>query len=192
MRGPIRAAVCVAALFTIAVASPAFADSPSGLGSSSASKGDGTTVVIGGREYGPKDGLRIDTLQFELEPGSGTVGVVFDDTSNGVGSVSPMATWGSSYAISSEWWSQLGYDGKAKAAANVYSGLRIIQVCIWYTRAGEGIVGPKICSYAGGTCSYWAPGPEVRESVWDSLDPFAPPTVFNIQTARILPQIAPC
>lgn len=190
MRRPIRAAVCVAALFTIAVASPVFADSPSGSGR--ASKADGTTVVVGGREYGPKDGLRIDTLQFELQTGSGTVGVVFDSTSDGAGSVSPMAAWGSSYAISTEWWSQLGYDGKAKAAANVYNGLRIIQVCIWYTRAGEGIVGPKICSDAGGTCSYWAPGPEVRESVWDSLNPFAPPTVFNIQTVRILPQIAPC
>ncbi len=109
MRGSIRAAVCVAALFTMSVASPVLADSPAESNSSRASKGDSTTIEIGGREYGPKDGLRIDTLQFELETGSGPVGVVFDDTSNSVGSVSPMATWGSSYAISTEWWSQLGY-----------------------------------------------------------------------------------
>jgi hypothetical protein len=134
---------------------------------------------------------QVDTLQFELEPGSGTVGVVFDDTSNDVGSVIPMATWGSSYAISTEWWSQLGYDGKAKAAANVYGGLRIIQVCIWYTREGAGVVGPKICSDAGSSGSYWLSGPEVRESVWDSLNPFDPPTVFHISTARIDPQAAP-
>lgn len=189
MRGSIRVAVCVGALFTIAVASPVYADSPSG----KASKGDGTTAVIGGREYGPKEGLAIDTVQIELGPGSGTVGIVFDDTSGGVGGVTPMATWGSSYAISTQWpWPGFGYDGKAKAAANVYNGLRIVQVCFWYTRAGEGTIGTKMCSNAGGTCSYWAPGPEVTESVWDSMDPFAPPTVFNIQTYRILPQIAPC
>lgn len=60
-------AVCVGALFAIAVASPVYADSPSG----KASKGDGTTAVIGGREYGPKEGLAIDTVQIELGPGSG-------------------------------------------------------------------------------------------------------------------------
>ena len=100
-----------------------------------------------------------------------------------------MATWGASYAISTEWWSQLGYDGKAKAAANLYAGLRIIQVCIWYTRDGEGVVGAKVCSNANSPNCVWVPGPEKTTSAWDSLNPFAPPTVFNISTVRISPGI---
>ena len=83
----------------------------------------------------------------------------------------------------------MGYDGKAKAAANVFGTLRIIQVCMWYTRDGEGVVGPKMCSNADSSTGFWRPGPEVRESVWDSLNPFAPPTIFRVSTVRINPGI---
>lgn len=116
------------------------------------------------------------------------MGVVFDDTSPGLGGISPQFTWGTSYAISTET-VQLFYSGKAKAAANIYSGKRIIQVCIWYTRAGAGVVGPKVCSNADSSTGAWRPGPEKTTSAWDSLNPFDPPTNFNVSTVRIDPGI---
>jgi hypothetical protein len=149
------------------------------------------TVVIDGREYGPKDGLQVDTQQFIVKSGSGPITVVFGGpTSTGSGSVTPMTTtnWGSSYAISNEWWTQLGYDGYAKAAGNVYSTKRIIQVCIWYTREGEsGVSGAKVCSNAVDNYN-WTPGPQVHTSAWDSLNPFVH-TIFNISTVRIDPRL---
>lgn len=145
------------------------------------------TVVIDGREYGPRDGLRVDTWQIEIEPGAGPVGMVFDGVSSRPGLVTPMATWGSSYAISTET-VQLYYSGKAKAAANVYNGRRIIQVCIWYTRGGV-MKSAKVCSNATSAGTYWSPGSEVRTGAWGSLNPWAPPTIFNISTVRIDPRI---
>jgi hypothetical protein len=142
--------------------------------------------VIDGREYGPKDGLKVDTYQCEIEPGSGTVGIEFRDAPQGPGSVTPQATWGSSYAISTEWWSQLGYDGKAKAAANIFNNKRIIQVCMWYTRGGAAVSG-TVCSNAASTGGSWLSGPEKTMSVWDSLNSRDPPTVFNFSTVRINP-----
>jgi hypothetical protein len=153
------------------------------------------SVVIGGREYGPKDGLQIDTQQFVLKSGSGPISVVFGGpTSTGSGSVTPLAAtyWGTSYANSYEWRSLLGYDGYAKAAGNVYSNKgiiqRIIEVCIWYTMGGMP-VSSYVCSDA--VDSYgWTPGPQVQLHVWDSLWPWADPTDFNIHTVRIDPRIS--
>jgi hypothetical protein len=165
-------------------ATPESADSPSAC--RSATTQAPKTVVIDGREYGPKDGLKVDTYQCEIEPGSGTVGIEFRDAPQGPGSVTPQATWGSSYAISTEWWSQLGYDGKAKAAANIFNNKRIIQVCMWYTRGGAAVSG-TVCSNAASTGGSWFSGPEKTMSVWDSLDSRDPPTVFNFSTVRINP-----
>jgi hypothetical protein len=176
------------ALITVAIPTSTWAGGPSASDSEDGHRKP-TTVVIDGREYGPKDGLQIDTWQFEIEPGSGSVGLVFDDmTSDAPGSITPMATWGASYAISTEWWSQLGYDGKAKAAANIWNGLRIIKVCMWYTRGGV-VVAAQVCSTASSPWGTWLPGPEKTMSVWDSLDPFAPPTVFNFSITRINPGV---
>ncbi len=190
MRRVSRAVVSVAALFILAGTTPVFAGSPVASDSVNA-RSHRNTFVIDGREYGPKDGLKVDTFQFELQPGSGSVGVVFGETPNGPGSVIPLGStyWGTSYAISTEWWSQLGYDGKAKAAANVYNNLRIVEVCIWYTREGAGVVGAKVCSDASSDTGVWLPGPEVTTSAWDSLNPLDPPTVFNISTVRIDPRL---
>lgn len=165
---------------------PVFADSPSGSESENA-RNDRKTVVVDGREYGPKDGLEVDTFQFEIEPGSGPVGLVFEDTSKEPGSITPQVAWGASYAISTEWWSQLGYDRKARAAANIFNGKRIVQVCMWYTRAGEGNVSPTVCSTANFLAGTWSSGPEKTMPVWDSPNPIAPPTVFNFSTVRINP-----
>jgi hypothetical protein len=68
-------------------------------------------------------------------------------------------------------------------------GLRIIQVCIWYTREGAGVAGAKVWSNADSNGSYWVSGPEVRTSATDSINPFDPPTVFNISTVRIAPGV---
>lgn len=145
---------------------------------------DGSVVVIDGVEYGPEDGLEVDVTQYEIEPGSGTVGETFGEPT---GEIGPMATWGSSYAISTET-AQLRYNGKAKAGGNVYSGKRIIKVCFWYSRGGDP-VSSTYCSTASSAGSGWQPGSEVTHGVWDSLNPWAPVTIFNIRTTRINPDI---
>jgi hypothetical protein len=168
----------------MAGAAPVFADSPSG-SDSEKGRNDPKTVVIDGREFGPKDGLKVDTQQIELVPGSGDVSVVFEDTTNG--SVTPQLTWGASYAISKETF-QVRYDGKAKAAGNVFNGKRIIQVCIWYTRDGVQ-KGDKVCSNADTVGANWVAGPERTTWCWDDPAPWAPHTIFNISTVRIDPRI---
>ena len=118
-----RLCICLVAIAAVAPAGVASAASPSST--------DSRYVVIDGRRFGPKDGLEIDTYRIELTSGStAEVGMIFTDPSSSLGGISPMATWGASYAISWEDW-QWWYHGKAKAAANIYSGKRIIQVCIW-------------------------------------------------------------
>lgn len=66
--------------------------------------------------------VEVEHLQFEITPGSGPVGVSY--SSDCPDSPGVRTVWGSSYAISTELL-QLQYQGKAKAAANVYQGKRI-------------------------------------------------------------------
>lgn len=186
MRVLSRVAVSLATLIVMAGATTASADTSSASDSANA-RGNPNTVVIDGREYGPRDGLGVETLQYEIKPGSGPVGAVWESKANRLGPITPQATWGASYAISTETL-QLYYSGKAKAAGNVYSNKRIIQVCIWYTRDGV-MKSAKVCSNAGTTNGYWSSGPEVTTGAWDTLDPWAPPTIFNISTVRINPNI---
>lgn len=145
------------------------------------------TVVINGQEYGPRDGLRTDTIRIEIEPGSDPVSTVWGAEPGRPGGILPQVAWGYSYAYSFEAWS-LYYTGHALAAGNVYQNKRIIQVCIWYTR-GTSVVGSKVCSNATSNGSSWSSGSDVTTSAWDTLDPFAPPTIFNISTSRINPNI---
>ena len=154
---------------------PALADSPQ----------ETDVAVIEGQSYGRLQGAKVDTYQLEITPGSDPVGMVWEGARKGGRNIFPEATWGSSYAISTET-VQLYYSGKAKAAGNVYSNKRIIQVCIWYTRDGV-MKSDKVCSNAVSTGNGWASGPEVRTGAWDSLNPWAPPTIFNISTVRISP-----
>ncbi len=172
---------------TVATVGLAFTGAVSAGANTTAVESDTTpdTVIIDGREFGPEDGLEVVVEQFEVETGAGTVGEVFD-TPLEPGTITPFATWGSSYATSTETL-QLKYTGRAKAAANVYNGKRIIQVCFWYTR-GTQVVASKICSNASSD-SGWRAGVEKSKSVWDSLVPNAPKTIFNISTARIDPNI---
>ena len=139
------------------------------------------TAVIAGHLYGPKDGLRIVTESHEVTPGGGQVGTTWVTPPKGM---STQAVWGTSFAYSKEIL-QLEYMAYAKAAANVFSGLRIVQVCFWYTRGGVRLI-PNTCSSAsfnGG----WNQGAEVNRGVSDTLDPNAPQTIFNISTYRIDP-----
>ncbi|MES2210836.1 MAG: hypothetical protein V4515_11725 [Chloroflexota bacterium] len=57
-------------------------------------------------------------------------------------------------------------------------------MCIWYTRDGEQ-KGDKVCSNATSNGFMWLAGPEKTTWCWDDLNPWAPPTIFNISTARI-------
>lgn len=183
-----RVAVCAAALFVMAGATPVLAASPGTGDPSSACDLVATqtpkTLEVSGRKLGAKDGIKVDTYQCELLPGSGTVGLEFSEPPQG--SITPQIAWGSSYAISTEWWNQLGYDGKAKADANIWSGKRIIQVCMWYTRGGAK-VSDTVCSNAASTGGSWLAGPVKTMSVWDSLDPNAPHTIFNFSKVGINP-----
>lgn len=168
------AAASLALVATIAGAGTAYANDPD--------SDDPPTLTIDGHTYGPEDGLQIDTESFVVSAGGGDIGVVFEDP-NDEGTAG-RTSWGSSYAYSTEIL-QLGYQGYAKAGANVYSGLRIVEVCFWYTRGGVRLT-PTTCSDAyfnGG----WNAGAEVQRGVDDTLDPWAPQTVFNISTARIDP-----
>jgi hypothetical protein len=173
-------AVVLATLFAVAGGTLAFAVSP--------------TVEIDGRTYGPLEGLEIETRSVEIKPGSGPIVAVFGgptaaDTETGSESVVPLITWGSSYAITVESW-QFFYDGRAKAAANIYSSKRIIQVCIWYERAGA-VISAKRCSNADGNTGTWRPGPEVTVSATDSLGLFDPPTEFKWSRVLINPGLLP-
>lgn len=101
--------------------------------------------------------------------------------------MTPQDAWGSSYAISRElaW---VRYVGTARAAGNIYGGQRITGVCIWYTRNGA-MKSYKGCSYASSNGRSWAAGPVTIVETWDTIDPNAPKTIFNIQTTRINPNI---
>jgi hypothetical protein len=127
-------------------------------------------------------GEQIDLYQIQISPGAAPTSVVWADRLG-----LSRSAWGASYATSSEIF-QLYYEGKAKAAGNVYQNLRIISVCIWYTR-GTARVSSEVCSNAIGDTYGWHPGPEVSVGVFDTLDWNAPPTVFNIKTTRINPNI---
>lgn len=123
------------------------------------------------------DGSVEDTYQIELVPGQGTVTINWPDKLR--------QAWGSSYATSSEYL-QLYYRGVAKAAGNVYSNLRIVEVCIWYTRDAVKI-SSKVCSNAYFSGGIWRSGVEASTTTWDALTWDGPKTIFNISTVRIPP-----
>ena len=145
---------------------------------------DSSELHIGGKVYGAESGLVQELEQVEVTPGNAEVIKRMGGTGFGV---APNATWGSSYATSTET-AQIYYTGKAKAAANVYAGKRIVQVCIWYSRGGTRVSGTA-CSNANSARGYWVAGPEVETSAWDTLDWNAPKTIFNISTSRINPGV---
>ena len=155
-------------------AGPAFADSSAASPQNSAASQENT---------GP-DVPQFQTFEIQVEviPGSAPISYVWSDRQ-----ALTRSTWGASYATSTEILFLL-YQGKARAAGNVYQGLRIVKVCIWYSRDGQQIT-PKVCSNATGGPSYWAPGPEVGLVAQDSLGWEDSKTTFHIETTRISPII---
>lgn len=125
------------------------------------------------------DGYEVDNYELELTPGGGTVGLRWGDRTR--------ATWGASYATSTEI-AYLYYQGKARAAGNVFDGKRIVQVCIWYSRNSVNLTS-VVCSNASSASGVWTSGPEVSVGAWDTLVWDAPKTIFNIQIARISPSV---
>lgn len=140
-------------------------------------------VVVNGRSYGPEEGLVVEEGEVTLTSKAASTA--------GKGDVSTYGTstfkWGSSYTSSTESL-QLKYTGKAYAAANVYSSKRIIQVCFRYTRGNKNVTG-WICSNASTSGSRWVPGKVASKSIWDSLNPSAPKTVFHYKKAMIDPRV---
>lgn len=183
-----HAAFLVASAVTVALAStmstPAGATASPARADDTPSNIETQTAVIDGHEFGPKDGLEVDTESFIVTSGGGPVGKTYGNTSNGI---SPMATWGSSYAYSTEIW-QFFYKGQGRAAGNVYGGKRIVKVCFWWTRGGKKVSGTK-CSSAKSTGHGWGTGPEAVGTFNDTLGSHDPKTKFHIKTTRINPNV---
>lgn len=134
-------------------------------------------VTIDGRTFGPEHGLVIEETMVTLSRPREftTLGDLF------------YKYWGSSY-VRSYHSLEVRYTGTAYAAANVYQGQRIIQVCFQYRRGGSNLI-PWTCSNATSNGSSWSPGPIVSATVYGTLDPNAPVTTFHYSTYRIDPGI---
>lgn len=117
---------------------------------------------------------------------AGALDVEWGGAAASTGGIVPLATWGSSYAISTEQ-AQLHYYGKALAAGNVYGGQRIIEVCIHYANPGNH--SPTVCSDATSTGSSWISGSEHHVTFWDNLSINWPPTNFYIDRVVINPNV---
>ncbi|KAA9106381.1 hypothetical protein [Microbacterium rhizomatis] len=144
-------------------------------------------LMVDGQRLDADDGLTITTESFEMASGGGRVGTTYytDPPTDGV--ISPQWVEGSSFAYAEEV-VQLGYVGHGKAGANVSGGQRIVQVCFWWSRGGVRLTS-NFCSDASFANGSWVAGREVTGSMNDTLDPVAPPTIFNISTARVDPNL---
>ncbi len=178
-------AAALAAVIVVGGALPAMAENGSTDGSGSEHP---ATVSVGKRTFDSADGVEVTRQAVEIDKSKTgtTVGVQFTSTP-APGAITPFAVWGSSYATSTEY-AYLLYRGAAKAGANVYSGKRIIQVCIQYTRGGVGIA-DKRCSTARSTGSTWVAGGETLSYATDSLGLNDPHTILNIWTTRVNPNV---
>ena len=138
------------------------------------------TIVVDGQTLGAEEGLTQSVESFEIVPGSGDVGATYP--SDGA---TQRTAWGASYATSQEV-AYVSYVGRAKAAANVYSGLRIVRVCFWYTQGSR--TSQHYCADATFSGGSWSASPEVTGSFNDSLGLNDPHSVFHIETSRIDPR----
>lgn len=172
-------AIGVVAVMSAIVTSPALAAGP---------EDRPDTVIIDGRTFGPDEGVEVVTGTEKLKRGSGQVAVIFDSESKG--GITPLKTWGASYAISEETL-QIRYDGRAKAAGNLWGSpsKRIIKVCIWYERPAGVQQGDRVCSTAHSDGARWIAGAEATTWCWDDLNPFAPVTQFKWALTLIAPNV---
>jgi len=89
----------------------------------------GDYLIIDGQVYGPEDGVETTTGSFEIGNDGQPVGIILGDDSiedsapddEDENLIVPFASWGASYAKSTEYL-QYWYKGVGKAAANIYGG----------------------------------------------------------------------
>jgi len=103
--------------------------------------------------------------------------------------IGPQIYFCSSYAVSTEYM-QYMYHGVGLAAGDVCGSQRTVAVCFWWERGGAP-VNTETCSYAipGYWGGDWMAGPIMHAWVTDSLNPWAPKTIFNYRFTRIHPAI---
>lgn len=135
-------------------------------------------VQGGQRTY---ESSQVDEYQIEVVPGSTPITLNWYQPSRA------RDYWGPSYATSTEYL-YFVHAGKAKAAGNIFNGLRIVQVCIWYTR-GVSIISDVVCSNASSDTGVWVAGAVATTSALDTPSSTDPKTIFRIQTTRIDPSI---
>ena len=167
----------LAAMFIAALSAPGLAASASASVTGTAgwdASDDVTPIVVDGSTFGPDDGLVVTE-------GSTLVGV-----GGSALRANASYTWGSSFARSRERL-QFWYDGSARAAANVFSSKRIVQVCFQYKRGTSNVGGA--CSNASFRSCPPSSGSTATKTVRDSLDPNAPVTRFTYSTSRINPSV---
>lgn len=141
--------------------------------------------VVDGRVFGPEDGYEVVTESYTVVPGGDPIEILFENAPP-PGMITPFATWGTSYATSTETF-QFIYNGKAKAAANVFNNQRIVKVCISFSHPGR--TSPTVCSEASSASGRWVGGSEKTVRFVDNLSLNWPQTSFNIATTRINPSI---
>jgi hypothetical protein len=140
--------------------------------------GKGASVVVDGRTFGPKDGLVIDEGSVVVGQAPGTISIAAYTRYN----------FGTSYTATNSGSTGLNYGGEAYAAANIFENLRVIQVCFQYRRNNVALHS-WVCSNASSSSGTWKPGVVASKTVWDTLDPNAPPTTFHYKTSRINPSV---
>lgn len=135
-------------------------------------------VQDGQRTY---ESSQVDEYQVEVLPGGTPI------TFNWYQPSRARDYWGASYATSTEYL-YFVHAGKAKAAGNIFNGLRIVQVCIWYTR-GASIISDVVCSNASSDTGVWVAGTVATTTALDTPSSTDPKTMFHIKTTRIDPSI---
>ncbi len=132
-------------------------------------------ITIGGRVFGPEDGLKLYTVSVPLNHNNRSINT-------------PMGwapyynfyiNWGSSWARNQEYTYALHYRGTTQAGGNIYRGERIIRTKITFKRDGKSLGTAQSNARLNGTS--WSAGPVAAREVFESLNPRASDTHFYYQ-----------
>lgn len=141
-------------------------------------------VEINGRTYGPEDGLVVEGGSVILDRQD-----VESESPNSAALRAPTTfTRGTSY-VSTDHPTPFTYEGKARAMANIYNGLRVIRAEFVYKRGGQPVIAPQHSDAIVDSSCNWSAGPEEGHTVIDSMDPNAPVTTFHYDFTSINPSI---
>lgn len=136
-------------------------------------------VKTGGKTYTSADGVKVISGEIPLDR-SGASSRVADAEAGGT-----TLMFGSSYAKNVERL-QYWYDGSAYASGkrdynpNGLGAKRVMQVCFKYTRDGVDVIGWQCSTARPGPA--FSPGPVVKKTIRDTLNPVAPKTIFRYST----------